>query len=82
MSSCSRRGSWHSTRDSPTLHRVIEEAIAESATLGRRVRVEMPDGSYEADAVSLTAHGHLVVRTDDGTETAISSADVIHLRAG
>ena len=42
----------------------------------------MPDGSYEADAVSLTAHGHLVVRTDDGTETAISSADVIHLRAG
>jgi BirA family transcriptional regulator, biotin operon repressor / biotin---[acetyl-CoA-carboxylase] ligase len=61
---------------------VIEEAIAQSATLGRRVRVEVPDGSYDADAVSLTAHGHLVVQTDDGTETAISSADVIHLRAG
>jgi BirA family biotin operon repressor/biotin-[acetyl-CoA-carboxylase] ligase len=61
---------------------VIDEATARSATLGRRVRVEVPDGSYEADAVSLTAHGHLVVLTDDGTETAISSADVIHLRAG
>ena len=60
---------------------VIAEAMARSATLRRRVRVELAGRTFEADAVALTEHGHLVVRTDDGTESAVSSADVIHLRA-
>jgi BirA family biotin operon repressor/biotin-[acetyl-CoA-carboxylase] ligase len=60
---------------------VIGEATARSATLGRRVRVEVPGRTYEAGAVALTEHGHLVVRTAGGMESTVSSADVIHLRA-
>ena len=42
----------------------------------------LEDGTaYEADAIGLTEHGQLVVRTDDGAELPVSSADVIHLRA-
>ena len=38
---------------------IVDEARAASATLGRRVRVEMPGDSFDADAVDLTAEGHL-----------------------
>jgi BirA family transcriptional regulator, biotin operon repressor / biotin---[acetyl-CoA-carboxylase] ligase len=62
------------------LDRVADDARRTSATVGRRVRVELADRAYEAEAVGLTDAGLLVVRTDAGTETAVSSADVVHLR--
>jgi BirA family biotin operon repressor/biotin-[acetyl-CoA-carboxylase] ligase len=60
---------------------VIGEATTRSATLGRRVRVEQSDRTYEATALALTEHGHLHVRTDAGIEEKIAAADVVHLRA-
>ena len=49
---------------------------AASATLGQRVRVELPGETFEGTATDITDAGHLVV---DGRE--ISTADVVHLRS-
>jgi BirA family biotin operon repressor/biotin-[acetyl-CoA-carboxylase] ligase len=47
-----------------------------SATLGQRVRVELPGGSLEGVAQDIDATGSLIV---DGV--AVSAGDVIHLRS-
>ena len=59
---------------------VIGDARMRSATLGRRVRVELPGETFEADAIALSEDGQLVVRRADGTEQPVSAADVVHLR--
>ena len=59
---------------------VARDAVRASATLGRRVRVELPAGSFEADAIALTPEGHLRVCRDDGTEQSVAAGDVVHLR--
>lgn len=62
------------------LESVTAEARGRSATLGRRVRVELPTEVFEALAVDLDPAGHLVVRTDDGTARTVAAGDVVHLR--
>jgi BirA family biotin operon repressor/biotin-[acetyl-CoA-carboxylase] ligase len=57
------------------LDRVVPDATARSATLGRRVRVELATESFEGTARSLTEEGFLVV---DGR--VVSAGDVVHLR--
>jgi BirA family transcriptional regulator, biotin operon repressor / biotin---[acetyl-CoA-carboxylase] ligase len=59
------------------LDSVVAEAIARSATLGRRVRVELANETFEGTATSLTDEGFLVV---DGR--VVSAGDVVHLRHG
>jgi len=54
---------------------VVRDAIARSATLGRRVRVELARETFEGTATSLTDQGFLVV---DGR--VVSAGDVVHLR--
>ena len=54
---------------------VVADAIAQSATLGRRVRVELAHEIFEGTATSLTDEGFLVV---DGR--VVSAGDVVHLR--
>ncbi|MFB6192536.1 MAG: biotin--[acetyl-CoA-carboxylase] ligase [Haloarculaceae archaeon] len=49
-------------------------------TLGRRVRVETPDGPVEGEAVDVEFPGTLVVRADDGTEVQVTAGDCEHLR--
>ncbi|MFB6302723.1 MAG: biotin--[acetyl-CoA-carboxylase] ligase [Haloferacaceae archaeon] len=49
-------------------------------TLGRRVRVETPDGTIEGEAVDVEFPGALVVRTDDGAEVSVTAGDCEHLR--
>jgi len=50
-------------------------------TLGRRVRLDLPDGGeLVGTAVDVAADGSLVVDTDDGTRTSFAAADVVHLR--
>ena len=49
-------------------------------TLGRRVRVERPEGVLEGDAVDLDDDGALIVRDDDGRAHLVMAADVVHLR--
>jgi len=55
---------------------------ADSATLGRRVRVELTAGpSLEGTAGRLADGGQLVVVDDGGAEHVVSVGDVKHLRA-
>jgi BirA family biotin operon repressor/biotin-[acetyl-CoA-carboxylase] ligase len=58
------------------LDRVHADAVALSATIGRRVRVELSDEAFEGIARALTPEGFLVV--DDRVVTA---GDVVHIRA-
>jgi BirA family biotin operon repressor/biotin-[acetyl-CoA-carboxylase] ligase len=55
-------------------------ATSRSATLGRRVRAELPDRAIEGTAVALDTNGALIVESDDGTSTIVGAGDVIHLR--
>ncbi len=57
------------------LDTVVAEAIVRSATLGRRVRVELPHETITGTATTLTDEGFLVV---DGR--VVSAGDVVHLR--
>jgi len=52
-----------------------------SATLGRRVRVELPGRTFEGTALDVTAEGHLLVQPDHGGDAVeVSVGDVVHLR--
>jgi BirA family biotin operon repressor/biotin-[acetyl-CoA-carboxylase] ligase len=60
---------------------VIDDLRSHSATIGSRVRVELPDGAeLRGEAVDLTTDGELVVRTDDEALHIVATGDVIHLR--
>ncbi|WP_459707427.1 biotin--[acetyl-CoA-carboxylase] ligase [Actinophytocola sp. KF-1] len=51
------------------------------ATIGQRVRAELPDGTVTGVAVDVDPDGRLLVKLDDGTPKAISAGDIVHLRA-
>ena len=63
-----------------TLADVVAAATARSATLGRRVRVELARAQLHGVASHLTDEGYLAVRADDGTEHVVTAGDVVHLR--
>ena len=52
-----------------------------SATLGRRVRVDLGRDDLEGTAVDITEEGHLVVETREGDRRTVTVGDVVHLRA-
>ena len=51
-----------------------------SATLGRRVRVDVGRDDIEGTAVDVTGEGHLVVETREGDRRTVAVGDVVHLR--
>lgn len=51
------------------------------ATVGRRVRVQLPGEVFTGAAVDVTAEGQLVVDTPVGRRI-VSAGDVVHLRSG
>jgi BirA family transcriptional regulator, biotin operon repressor / biotin---[acetyl-CoA-carboxylase] ligase len=51
-----------------------------SATLGRRIRIDLGADDVEGTAVDVTAEGHLVVETLGGQRRTFAVGDVIHLR--
>ncbi len=53
---------------------------ARSATLGRRVRVDLGRDEVEGTAVDITSDGRLVVETPGGERQVIAAGDVVHLR--
>ncbi|OZG64050.1 biotin--[acetyl-CoA-carboxylase] ligase [Bifidobacterium eulemuris] len=54
-----------------------DEAAAKSWTLGRRVEAHFVDGgTLEGEAIALNADASLTVRTDDGAEHVVRTADV------
>ncbi len=61
--------------------RVLDAARGRSVTIGRRVRVELPDDSIEGHAVDLDADGELLVQLDgEASPRIVRVGDVIHLR--
>lgn len=50
------------------------------ATLGRQVRVELPDGPFLGRAVGVDDAGRLLVETDDGRTVEVAAGDVVHVR--
>lgn len=53
---------------------------ARSATLGRRVRVDLGRDDVVGTAVDVTDEGHLVVETLEGDRRTLAVGDVVHLR--
>jgi BirA family biotin operon repressor/biotin-[acetyl-CoA-carboxylase] ligase len=51
-----------------------------SATLGRRVRIDLGRDDVEGTAVDVTEDGHLVVETLEGERRTFAVGDVTHLR--
>lgn len=59
---------------------VVGEYRARLATMGRRVRVERPDGDLVGRAVGIGAAGQLQVEDDGGEVVEVHVGDVVHLR--
>lgn len=59
---------------------VVDAWRARSATLGRRVRVDLGGAEVEGIAVDLTPQGHLVVDTGAHGRRTLAVGDVVHLR--
>ena len=60
---------------------LVEACRQASATLGRRVRADLPDGSrLEGRAVDLADDGRLVVLDDCAVTHRLDVADVVHVR--
>ncbi|MFF8725296.1 biotin--[acetyl-CoA-carboxylase] ligase [Streptomyces sp. NPDC015171] len=58
-----------------------ETYTAGCATLGRRVRAELPGGrNLVGEAVALDGDGRLVIATEDGVQEPVGAGDVVHLR--
>lgn len=55
---------------------IIDEYRRRSFVLGNSVRVICKSGDYNATAVAITDKGHLIVRTEDGTEKELISGEV------
>ena len=71
-------------RSAPSVDPLVEAYRARSATIGRRVRVELEAGTgaglLEGTAVDVDRSGALVVETDDGERRTVTVGDVVHLR--
>ena len=61
--------------------RLAEDMASRCSTIGTRVRVELPDGSFEGTASGINPEGHLVVTTGEATRTVVAG-DVVHVRPG
>jgi len=59
---------------------VLDPWRQRSATLGRRVRVDLGADDVEGTAVDVTDEGHLVVETLEGARRTFAAGEVVHLR--
>lgn len=72
---------WYGAATDPARHDELWAAWrARSATLGRRVRVDLGPDDLVGQAVDVTSRGQLVVRTAEGAERTLAVGDVTHLR--
>ena len=75
-----RTGTRRWSRTAPTA--CSPPGASRSATLGRRVRVDLGADDVEGTAVDVTGDGHLVVETAEGDRRTLAVGDVVHLRPG
>ncbi|HEX6423117.1 MAG TPA: biotin--[acetyl-CoA-carboxylase] ligase [Acidimicrobiales bacterium] len=59
---------------------MLDDWRRRSATLGRRVRVDLGADDVEGTAVDVTGEGHLVVDVLEGGRRTVAVGDVVHLR--
>lgn len=74
-------GDWRAAGGDPAACALQETYAAGCATLGRRVRAELPgDRSIVGEAVAVDGDGRLVLATEEGTQHPVGAADIVHLR--
>jgi BirA family biotin operon repressor/biotin-[acetyl-CoA-carboxylase] ligase len=74
---------WRSDGGDPTPSGLRAEYLRRCATVGQRVRVELPGPAEVVGlATGLGDDGTLLVRADNGVERVLSAGDVVHVRAG
>jgi len=65
----------------PAAQAVREHVRAVCGTVGRRIRVELPEGEVlEADALGIDDDGRITIRDRDGRTRGVAVGDVTHLR--
>lgn len=75
-------GRWVQAGGDPVASGLQAAYAAGCATLGRRVRAELPgERMLEGEAVALDGDGRLVVATEGGGTEAVSAGDIVHVRA-
>jgi len=72
---------WRRAGGDPVASGLRDAYLRACVTIGRDVRVSLPDGTErEGRAVAVDQEGRLVVRGADG-EVAVAAGDVVHVRA-
>ncbi|MFI8518431.1 biotin--[acetyl-CoA-carboxylase] ligase [Streptomyces sp. NPDC085481] len=75
-------GDWVRADGDPVASGLQEAYTAGCATLGRRVRADLPgERMLEGDAVGVDGDGRLVVATEGGGTEAVAAGDIVHVRA-
>src|SRR5690606_26582583 len=75
-----REQAWRAAGGDLSAAGLLDAYRAACATLNSRVRVLLPDGELEGEAVDIDRTGQLVVRTADGSTTTVFAGDVVHVR--
>lgn len=76
-----RYGTWRRAGGDPAVSGLRETYAAGCATLGRRVRAELPGGrSLVGEAVAVDGDGRLVIASGEGVREPVGAGDVVHLR--
>lgn len=74
-------GTWRAAGGDPATSGLQETYAAGCATLGRRVRAELPgDRSITGEAVAVDGDGRLVLATGEGVREQVGAGDIVHLR--
>ncbi|MFE7967193.1 biotin--[acetyl-CoA-carboxylase] ligase [Streptomyces cellulosae] len=76
-------GRWRAVEGDAGACGLQEAYAAGCATLGRRVRAELPgDRALVGEAVAVDGDGRLVLATEAGVQEPVGAGDIVHLRAG
>ncbi|MFE1882486.1 biotin--[acetyl-CoA-carboxylase] ligase [Streptomyces diastatochromogenes] len=74
-------GRWRAAGGDPVASGLQETYAAGCATLGRKVRAELPgDRTVVGEAVAIDGDGRLVIATEAGVQEPVGAGDVVHLR--
>ncbi|MFE0777879.1 biotin--[acetyl-CoA-carboxylase] ligase [Streptomyces sp. NPDC058861] len=74
-------GAWTRAGGDPDASGLQEAYAAGCATLGRRIRAELPgERTLEGEATALDGDGRLVVATEGGGTEAVAAGDIVHVR--
>jgi len=71
---------WQEAAGDAVASGVHADYLVRCATVGRQVRVGLPDGGVTGVAETVDGEGRLVVRDPSGARRAVAAGDVVHLR--